>query len=95
MVLVLDRSDPLSPEFAQVLERLEATFYQEVISKFTPDDFIAAGFTTSSVPIEELTVIAFDEQSHGIALGVSISFRTHILCLSLIASLCCRRSSLR
>jgi len=60
-------------QFAQVLERLEATFYQEVISKFTPDDFIAAGFTTSSVPIEELTVIAFDEQSHGIALGAVLT----------------------
>jgi hypothetical protein len=65
-----------------VLERLESTYYQEVLSKFKPDDYTAAGFVSSSIPIQELTAIAFDEQTHGIALGVSISFRTHILTLS-------------
>jgi hypothetical protein len=55
--------------FAQVLERLESTYYQEVLSKFKPDDYTAAGFVSSSIPIQELTAIAFDEQTHGIALG--------------------------
>ncbi|KAN0140246.1 Ferritin-like domain containing protein [Lactarius tabidus] len=49
---------------AELLERLESTYYQEVLSKFTPDDYTAAGFARSSIPIQELTAIAFDEKTH-------------------------------
>lgn len=64
-------SDPTGDvvRFAQLLERLEATFFQEALSTFTPDEFVAAGFTSASVPVQQLAAIESDEQSHGVALG--------------------------
>lgn len=40
-----------------------------MISTFKPADYTAAGFKDPNIPIQELTVIGFDEQSHGVALG--------------------------
>jgi hypothetical protein len=82
MVLILYLSDLPSPVLAELLERLESTYYQEVLSKFTADDYTAAGFARSSIPIQELTAIAFDEKTHDNLLEVSISFsdsRSHSL----------------
>jgi hypothetical protein len=60
-------------QFARLLEQLEATFYQEVLSTFKPADFTNAGFISPDIPIEELTIIAFDEQTHGVALGAILT----------------------
>ena len=79
MALVMDSSNLLSPVFAQLLEQLEANFYQQALTKFQPSDFTSAGFTSSSIPIQELTAIGSNEATHVNALGVSISFWTHIL----------------
>jgi hypothetical protein len=65
-----------------LLERLESTYYQEVLTTFTPDDYTAAGFTSSSVPIQEITAVALDEQTHDTLLEVRISSQTHTPTLS-------------
>ncbi|KAJ7073200.1 ferritin-like domain-containing protein [Mycena amicta] len=50
--------------FADVLEQLESTFYQQGIAKFTAADFTAAGFTSPDVVSQLLTTIQSDEQAH-------------------------------
>ncbi|KAF8270868.1 ferritin-like domain-containing protein [Lactarius quietus] len=50
--------------FAFVLENLETTFYQQALAKFQANDFTTAGFTTTSVPLQEFSTIANDEATH-------------------------------
>jgi len=51
-------------EFAFVLENLETQFYQEALKKFQPSDYISAGFESSDIVIEEITIIQGDEFVH-------------------------------
>jgi hypothetical protein len=57
-------------EFADVLEQLESTFYQQGLSKFKDTDFTAAGFSSSQIAIEQLTSIQADEATHSKVLQV-------------------------
>ena len=59
---------PKSSEFADVLERLEGQFYKTALAKFQDADFVAAGFPSSQVPIEQLQVIQRDEATHATVL---------------------------
>ena len=57
-------------EFADVLEQLESTFYQQALAKFQDSDFAAAGFSSSQLPIEQFTSIQADEAIHSSTLQV-------------------------
>jgi len=46
------------PEFANVLEQLETTFYNQALSKFQESDFTTAGFSNAQVPIEQFTSVS-------------------------------------
>jgi len=56
--------DILVLQFADVLEQLESTFYQQALAKFKDSDFTAAGFSSSQIPIEQFTSIQADEATH-------------------------------
>lgn len=62
----IDKSNP--SEFADVLEQLESQFYKTALAKFQDADFVAAGFPSSQVPIEQLQVIQGDEATHATVL---------------------------
>jgi len=68
---------PLS-EFADVLEQLESTFYQQALAKFHDSDFTSAGFPSSQIPIEQLTIIQADEATHSSTLQVHLYFITFV-----------------
>jgi hypothetical protein len=51
-------------EFANVLEQLESTFYQQGLAKFQAADFQAAGFSSPMIPTQILTTIQSDEATH-------------------------------
>ncbi|KAF9004732.1 ferritin-like domain-containing protein [Cyathus striatus] len=51
-------------KFADVLEQLESTFYSQAIAKFQASDFVAAGFSSSQIPVEQFTIIQSDEATH-------------------------------
>jgi len=57
-------ADILVFQFADVLEQLESTFYQQALAKFHDSDFTAAGFSSSQIPVEQLTTIQGDEATH-------------------------------
>lgn len=57
-------ADILVFQFADVLEQLESTFYQQALSKFKSSDFTAAGFISSQIPMEQFTTIQADEATH-------------------------------
>jgi len=57
-------TDLLVLQFANVLEQLETTFYNQALSKFQESDFTSAGFSSAQVPIEQFTAIAKDEATH-------------------------------
>ena len=59
-------------EFANVLEQLETQFYTQALQKFQESDFIAAGFTSAQVPIQQFQAIQSDEASHTTVLAVGI-----------------------
>lgn len=63
-----------SSEFADVLEQLESTFYQQALSKFKSSDFTAAGFISSQIPMEQFTTIQADEATHSSVLQVLFFF---------------------
>ncbi|GLB33247.1 putative ferritin-like domain containing protein [Lyophyllum shimeji] len=65
-------SDVLVFKFADVLEQLESTFYQQAIAKFKDTDFTSAGFPSSQIPIEQFTSIQADEASHSSALQAAL-----------------------
>jgi len=62
--------EPRLSEFAEVLENLESTFYQQALSKFQDSDFTSAGFLSSLLPVEQFKVIQADEDAHAKALQV-------------------------
>ncbi|KAJ4492687.1 ferritin-like domain-containing protein [Lentinula edodes] len=51
-------------QFANTLEQLESQFYAAGLSKFQDSDFAAAGFTASSIAIQQITNIQSDEATH-------------------------------
>jgi hypothetical protein len=51
-------------QFADVLEQLESQFYAAGLAKFQDSDFTAAGFTASSIAIQQITAIQSDEATH-------------------------------
>lgn len=60
--------DALVFQFANVLEQLETSFYQQGIAKFKDADFQAAGFSSVLVATQTLTTIQGDEATHAIFL---------------------------
>jgi len=64
--------DVLVFKFADVLEQLETKFYEQALAKFQESDFTTAGFANPQVPIEQMKVMAFDEQSHSVALQAAL-----------------------
>lgn len=65
-------ADILVFQFADVLEQLESTFYQQGLAKFKDTDFTAAGFSSSQIPIEQLTNIQADEATHSKVLQAAL-----------------------
>lgn len=63
-----DNGTLLVLQFAHVLEQLETQFYQQALTKFQPSDFIAAGFTSADIPVQQFTAIQSDEAAHVTAL---------------------------
>jgi len=61
-------SDVLVLKFADVLEQFESGFYQAALTKFRDADFVAAGFPSSQLPIEQFQTIQGDEASHALVL---------------------------
>jgi len=61
-------SDIVVFKFADVLEQLESAFYTQALAKFQESDFTTAGFANPQVPIEQMKVMQFDEQTHSVAL---------------------------
>ncbi|KAG6861421.1 hypothetical protein C0995_000261 [Termitomyces sp. Mi166 len=57
-------SDVLVFKFADVLEQLENSFYSQAISKFQASDFLAAGYSSSQLPVEQFQSIQSDEATH-------------------------------
>jgi hypothetical protein len=69
----IDNGTATALVFAQLLEQLEANFYQQALTKFQPSDFTNAGFTSASIPAQELTAIASDEATHVTTLGAALT----------------------
>jgi len=65
-------TDLLVLQFANVLEQLETTFYNQALAKFQASDFTTAGFSNAQVPIEQFTAIAKDEATHTATLQQAI-----------------------
>ncbi|PPQ73842.1 hypothetical protein CVT26_012177, partial [Gymnopilus dilepis] len=65
-------SDILVYKFADVLEQLEANFYQQALQKFQAEDFTTAGFSSSQLAIEQITSIQQDEATHSTVLQSAI-----------------------
>jgi len=55
-------------QFADVLEQLESQFYAAGLSQFQSSDYTAAGFTASSLAIQQITNIQSNEATHDTAL---------------------------
>jgi hypothetical protein len=55
-------------KFADVLEQLESNFYSQAIAKFQSSDFVAAGFSSSQIAVEQFTSIQIDESTHSTVL---------------------------
>jgi len=69
----IDNGTATALVFADLLEQLEANFYQQALSQFQPSDFTNAGFTSSSIPIQELTAIGSDEATHVSTIGAALT----------------------
>ncbi|KAF5372021.1 hypothetical protein D9615_008097 [Tricholomella constricta] len=65
-------TDILVFKFADVLEQLETSFYEQAIAKFKDADFTAAGFPSSLIPIEQFQSILADETAHSVALQAAL-----------------------
>jgi hypothetical protein len=61
-----------SSEFADYLEQLESSFYQQMLSKFKPADFAASGFKDGNLVINEISNIQSQEATHDQTLQVRI-----------------------
>jgi hypothetical protein len=60
-------------QFANVLNQLESSFYQQAIQKFQDTDFSAAGFTSSQMVTQILPQIKLDEDTHITALQAALT----------------------
>jgi hypothetical protein len=60
-------------QFADVLEPLESTFYAQALQKFKEPDFLAAGFSSAQIPIQQFTQIGGDEATHSTVLQAALS----------------------
>ncbi|KAG0698856.1 ferritin-like domain-containing protein [Suillus ampliporus] len=60
-------------QFANVLEQLESTFYSQALQKFNQSDFIAAGFASAQIPLQQIQAIATDESIHATTLQLAIN----------------------
>jgi hypothetical protein len=47
-----------------VLENLETQFYEQALKKFQPSDYSSAGYQSSEIIIEQITIIQQDEFVH-------------------------------
>lgn len=56
--------------FANVLEQLESAFYTQALKQFDTSSFVAAGFASSQIPIQQIQAITNDEDTHAITLQV-------------------------
>jgi len=65
-------SDLAVLKFADVLERIETSFYTQVQQIFTDADFTEAGFVSAQVPSEQLARILIDESTHAAFLNATI-----------------------
>jgi hypothetical protein len=65
-------ADVLVFKFADVLEQLESEFYKQALAKFKDNDFVAAGFSSSQVAIEQFSVIQCDEATHSKVLQAAL-----------------------
>ncbi|EJD54009.1 hypothetical protein AURDEDRAFT_110664 [Auricularia subglabra TFB-10046 SS5] len=65
-------TDILVFKFAHVLEQLETQFYQQAIAKFKVEDFLAAGYSSAEVAVEQLQTIVADEAAHTSTLEAAI-----------------------
>ncbi|KAF8811855.1 hypothetical protein BYT27DRAFT_7252377 [Phlegmacium glaucopus] len=65
-------TDILVYQFADVLEQFESAFYAQALSQFQASDFTSAGFSSSELAIEQLTVIQTDEATHSTVLQAAI-----------------------
>ncbi|KAF8966499.1 ferritin-like domain-containing protein [Flammula alnicola] len=65
-------ADVLVFQFADVLEQLEAGFYQQALAKFQDSDFVSAGFSSSQVAIQQFTTIQSDESTHSSVLQAAL-----------------------
>ncbi|KAH7103028.1 ferritin-like domain-containing protein [Auriculariales sp. MPI-PUGE-AT-0066] len=65
-------TDVLVVQFAHVLEQLEQTFYEKAIAKFKTEDFIAAGYSSAEVAVEQLQIIVKDEAAHDSVLSLTL-----------------------
>jgi hypothetical protein len=60
----IDSSTVLVLQFAFVLENFETQFYHQALNTFQPSDYSNAGFMSSEIVIEEITIIESDESVH-------------------------------
>ncbi|KAF5331571.1 hypothetical protein D9611_007564 [Ephemerocybe angulata] len=65
-------SDLLVFKFADLLEQLESAFYEQALGKFKDADFVAAGFTNPTIPIEQFLAIQKDEATHSVVLQAAL-----------------------
>lgn len=65
--------DILVLQFAQVLEVLEAQFYEQALAKFVPQDFIDAGIIVPDVAIQNFQDILAHEAAHTTFLNAALS----------------------
>jgi hypothetical protein len=65
-------ADILVFKFADVLEQLESEFYKQALAKFKDNDFAAAGFSSSQVATEQLSIIQCDEATHSTFLQAAL-----------------------
>lgn len=57
-------------EFADVLEQLESQFYAAGLAQFSDSDYSSAGFTSSTLAIQQITNIQSNEATHDSSLQV-------------------------
>lgn len=65
-------SDILVFKFADVLEQLESAFYEQAIAKFKEADFVAAGFSSANLAVEQFLNIQKDEATHSVVLQAAL-----------------------
>ncbi|KAH9970848.1 ferritin-like domain-containing protein [Lactifluus volemus] len=62
--VTLDPGTVAVAQFADYLEQLESSFYQQMLSKFKPADFAASGFKDGNLVVNEISNIQSQEATH-------------------------------